>query len=706
MSSIKKVKAERLMDFTPQQVNKELKSKLCVVFSDGELEMNSHEVIVSRYLWEVIIDFIKGKNMPMKKSYAINTHYNNGYYISSSINKTLECIFKDTTDLYFEPYNTSKGIDEIWQRMQDTVNIIYNEVVFKNLKYVSSININDMLEIQLVPELTEKMREVDKISLNTDNVVTKKIISEAQLVLDKILREKPWNKISKGYVSGNFNKNQVEQVLGPRGSITTLTNSIYSKPLGSSFTSGMYNIHEIAQESTTAARSLMLSTTAIAKSEYFARTMQLVTMVVESVVDGDCCNGDTSKVDYIDWFVKPYSKNEAYEQTADLPNLVGKYYFDPVTKTEKRIEKTDKHLEGTVIKLRPAFNCKLSNPAHVCARCFGALYYNIPRHINIGHYSSTCLTKETSQRTLSDKHVTSSSSSLPIHINKEATNDFYTKENDNSHVYLRQKIEQATIEGTKEVLYNNKKDFKLEIKVYKYSANGMGDIKPDIDVKKFVIASVSYLEDMWLVKTNLETGEVEEIKVDITKGPCYGSFTVEFLEYIQQVGYILGEDDYYYIDLKDWKYAKPIVHVNDVSFNYLMLVSTIKSIFGGKDKEKDSGDSLDIRTREGLLEKLFNEINNKLSINIALIEILVYAFSCKDYENGVYTLGRNSENVTTRSISDIMTHTSMGGAYAWERHLKNMLDPYSFIMTNARDHILDVTVTPQEALVAHGLIAN
>lgn len=704
MSEFKKVKVRRLMDFTPQELNKELKSTLNVEFDDGELIMNAHEVIVSRYLWETVKDFIMNKNMRMLKSFSINQHYNNGFYISTSMNKTLESMFKEVVVTYFEPLNTSEGIAEIWQKMQDTFNIIYNEVIFNNLQYTTSLNIDDLLEVQLEPELIEKMRQVDKIEADTDNIVTKRYVMDAQATLDKILRSKMHNKISKGYVSGNFSKDQVHQVLGPRGSITTLTNQIYGKPIGSSFTTGMYKTYEMAQESTTAGRSLMLSTTAISSSEYFARQTQLVTMAVEKVVDGDCCNGDYSKVKYLDWFVKPYSKNEAYEQKPDLPNLVGKYYYDPETKTEKKIEATDKHLEGTTIKLRVAFNCQLENPKHICARCFGAMFYNIPKHTNIGWYSSTTVTKDVSQKTLSTKHFTNSSTSLPIHISKNAVRDFYTKENDNSHVYLRQKVEEDNADGTKRLLYSNKKDFKLEIKVYKYSANGMGDIKPDINVKKFVIASVSYLEDLWLVKTNLKTGEVEEIKVDVTKGKCYGSFTADFLEYIQHAGYKLGEDDYYYINLKDWKYSKPIIHVNDVSFNYLMLVSTIKTILGGKNKEKDSGESLDIRTKEGLLEKLFNEINNKLDINIALIEVIVYAFSCYDYENGNYGLGRNSDVATTRSISDIISHTSMGGMYAWERHLKNMLDPYSFIMDNAREHILDVTITPNEALEEHGYI--
>lgn len=697
------VDARRLMDFSPDDLRKRLKSNLTINFSDGQLNLNAHEVILNRYMWESVRKYIVDFNMPLRIDHSITQHYVNGYYVSDSLNKALEQIIKDIISFYFEPNNNSEGIEEIWQSFQELFNTVYNDIIFNNIKYVPSLNINDLLDIQLEPELVQKMREVNELDITTDNIVMGRTINAAHNTLDTILKERPDNKVAKGYISGNFNPKQVVQVLSSRGNISTLTNEIYAKPIGSSFCSGMYAINEIAQEAATAARSLMLSSKAVAKAEYFARTMQLVTMVVEKLVPGDCCAGpdgktDYSKVQYEDWYVKPASKEGAYIQTPDLPNLVGKYYFNPETGREEEIKKTDKHLEGTTIKLRVAYNCKHKDPKCICARCFGKLYYNIPKHTNIGHFSSTCITQLISQLTLSDKHHTASAKSLLIYINKEAANDFYTKEDDNNNVYLKQKVENVNLDGSKELLYNNKKDFDLKFKVYKTSVNGIGDIKEDTDVRAFVVTSVSILRDLYLVKTDLKTGEVTEIPVDISKGTYEGSFTIEFLEHIQEYGYTLGEDDYYYIDINEWKHSNPIITVNDVSFNYLMLVNTIKKIFGGKNREKDSDSSLEIRSPKGLLEKLFNEINNKLSINIALIEVIVYAFSCYDYDNGDYRLGRNSPNMTTRSITDILTHTSLGAGYAWETHKRLMLNSYAFNMKNCREHPLDVTICPQEVI--------
>lgn len=696
---MKKASFRRLMDFAPEDFNNKLKKKLIVIFEDGELEMSAHEVIVSRYIWETVKDFIINKGMKLYIRHSISSHYVNGFYTSRTLNKTLEKIYEDLVLTYFEPNNSREGLEIVWKNMQVIFNRIYNEIVYKNIAYVTSINIDDLLEIQLKPELVEKMRDVYNLSIETDNILTNRVVDETYYALDKILKENPRNAVSQGYISSSLNPNQVRQVLGSRGSATTATNTIFAKPIANSFTTGMYNMYEIIQESAVAARSLLLSTTSIAQSEYFARLLQLVCMSVEKLVDGDC-----GQTDYIDWYVKPYTKEGVYSQPSDLPNLEGKYFYNPETGKEELITKAHKHLEGTTIKLRVAYKCKLHNKSCICAKCFGAISYNIPKHINLGWYCCTQITKEVSQRTLSDKHHTASSISLPIIINPEAVNDFYTKENDNTFVYLRYKHEEEKGDGSKVVLFNNKKDYKLTLKVFKYSANGLGDIKPDTEVRKFIVETMSYLEDLWLEKMDVNTGEVESIPVSITKGVYYGSFTVEFLEYIKENGYELSEDDYYHIDLSKWKFSNPIVKVNDVSFNYIMLAKEIKAIFGGKDNEKEGENYLNLRQQNDMLLKLFNVINNKLSINIALLEVIVYAFSVTDYEYGDYSLGRNGTNISTRSISDIMTKTSLGGAYAWERHMTTMLNPYAFKMKNAREHILDALICPNEVMERYNSI--
>lgn len=690
---MKKISYRRLMDFSPEEFNQRLKKPLIVKFADGDLKLSAHEIIVSRYLWETVKDFIVNKGMKLYIRHSVSSHYVNGFYTSRTLNKTLEKIYEDLILTYFEPFNNREGLDQIWKNMQVIFNRIYNEIVYKNINYVTSINIDDLLEIQLNPELIKKMRAVSEIDISTDNIVTNRIVNDCYQTLDKILKENPNNAVSQGYISSNINPNQVQQVLGSRGSATTATNTIFAKPIANSFTTGMYNMYEIVQESAVAARSLLLSTTSIAQSEYFARLLQLVCMSVEKLVDGDC-----GQTEYIDWYVKPYTKEGVYSQPSDLPNLEGKYFYNPDTGKEELITKNHKHLEGTTIKLRVAFNCKLHDKNCICTKCFGALSYNIPKHINLGWYCCTQITKDISQKTLSDKHHTASSISLPIIINPEAVNDFYTKENDNTFVYLKYKHEEIKGDGSKVTLFNNKKDYKLTLKVYKFSANGLGDIKPDTEVRKYIVETMSYLEDLWLEKMDLNTGEIELIPVSITKGVHYGSFTIEFLEYIKENGYELSEDDYYYINLNKWKFTNPIVKVNDISFNYIMLAKEIKAIFGGKDSEKEGENYLDLRQRADMLQKLFNVINNKLSVNIALMEVIVYAFSVSDYEYGDYSLGRHSSNITTRSISDIMTKTSLGGAYAWERHMTTMLNPYAFKMKNSREHILDVLICPNEVL--------
>ena len=151
---------------------------------------------------------------------------------------------------------------------------------------------------------------------------------------------------------------------------------------------------------------------------------------------------------------------------------------------------------------------------------------------------------------------------------------------------------------------------------------------------------------------------------------------------------------------------KPLIFIPDVEFSYINFSKSISKLFGaaingGKRKiESDSEDDdiYSINTQDGFLHRLFTEVNSKLSVNIALFEVIVAAFSVNNYEAGDFSVAHGSPSASTRNIKTILTNGSMGGAYAYQDHMDTMMNPMAFDTTQPINHIMDVYLAPAETL--------
>ncbi len=706
------VDVRKIMNKSIEEIRDGLKTNLIVRFDDNvERELSSREVILNRYVWDVTLLF---KNIPILNTFDITQYYEEGYYVSGTFNRAYEAIVKYIILNVLLKTGNRQPMAAIWEHIQITFNRIYNEVIYSHLEYVSSLDIEDFLHIQMEPELIEVMRRVDSFD-SEDKMGVSRVIDECYTILDKILRSSKYhgNKVAQGYVSKTVKKGQVQQVLGCKGVITNLNNEMYKKAIGSTYTTGLTSIADMAIEQQTGAKSIMVSKTAVSQSEYLARKIQLVSDRLEHVLDGDC--GST---EYLEWYVKPSVNTIDGKSLPHFPTLIGKWYLNEETGKEEIITKDDRSkIEGKTIKLRSPLKCKCLEHGCVCSKCLGILAYNIPEHGHIGHISTVSFTEKLTQFMLSLKHNIASASSLPITINNEARRDFYTKDDDNLFVYLKSKVFEHDNDKGK-LLYNNNSDYDLYLKVAGRSARGLADITPTTEVRKFSPFAVTALYDMWLIKINRETGVVNEIRVDITKDRKRGSFTIDFLEHIQALGEKLqmDTDGNYIIPVRTkdvlWRLNDPIIQVPDIEFSYSNYAKAIGNIFGasgdittGKKSTLDDNeeDAKSINTQEGFLYRLFTEINeedkSKMNINIGLLEVVTVEFSVNDYEKNDFRLPRyQSKTVSTRNIKNILANGSLGGAYAYQQHTDTMLSPGAFDMSHPVNHIMDVYLCPEEAI--------
>lgn len=658
---MKTVNVRELFKFRPEELLEGLKTNLKIVYEDGKaLELTSREIILNRYLMEILTLV---PELAIKSDYSINNYYSNGMYVAKSINKCFESMLENIIVTFIRPINDRSFLVQVFAKMYEVVNRINNEVIYTSITYSASLSIEDFLEIQMKPELLNSLKAVN-------NLKTNEAVQASYAVLDNIIRTDKNlvnNVIAMGYIAGTINPNQVKQMLASRGFLTEIDSSVFKYPVPFSFALGLNDLYSIAVESRSGAKALFLSNKAIQASEYFAREMQLVSMAVSNLVDGDCGNKE-----YIDWLVR----DDSLTGKADLDNLIGQRYLNEDGK-EEVITKKHTHLIGKVIKKRSTMKCKEINKGSICTACFGELSYNVHKHTNIGHISSTTCTSQISQSILSTKHLTSSADADSISLD-DTTKKFFSVKNKDGYGF------RAAVLG--------KARSKLVLIVDQNSAFGLKDLSPDEDVRKLNPARVSRIES-FILNVEHQDGKVETYPITVKNGSRYGSFTYDFLEYIAEGGYYLDEYDRYIIDLNDWTKTVAILRLPQVEFNFLALATVITSMF----KSKMENNRYFKETQESLLQKVFDMINSKLNVNIALLEVIVYAFTVMNENN--MDLGRNTKTPTVARIFDIITNRSLGSAYAWEQETKWMFSPTVFNGRNSINHLLDVLYKPEQTLL-------
>ena len=651
------------MKFRPIDLLHGYKTNNNVLFEDGVcIKMDYKEVILTRYILILLEAY---PEIAIASSYNISNYYTNGIFTSKTINNCLEVLLKDIVNMLFVPANNYGDLPLVYKTMYTIFNLVYNDIGYGGIEYSTSTNIVDYLDVQLHPDLIKSIQKVNLLK-------TEDSIKESYAILDNLLTNDPRyinNSISKAYVSGMVNQNQIKQILAPRGYITEIDGSLFKYPVASSFTLGMNSIYDMAIESRSGAKALHLSNKAVQDSEYLARELQLVAMVVERLIYGDC-----GSKDYMSWYVRP----DGDGNKSDLKNLVGKRYYNEITGKEEIITSKHKHLEGTNIKLRSAIKCKLKNSKEICSACFGELSTNVHAHSGLGHICTSSITQKITQSILSTKHLTTSASSGTIKLVGDAVKFFTIKEKD-GYAFKPNVLDVP--------------DTKVSIIISQEEAFGIKDLKSVVDIVKLDPTRISLIESMvMLVETKKGNNYYPIIVKD---GAKYGSFTHKFLEYIITNGINLDSQDRYIIDLSNWKMNSAILKLPALEFSYLALAKEVKKIL--KNIKLVKGTKA-IDTPETLLQKLFDLINNKLDVNIALMEVLIYSFTINGMEDSDYKLGRHHEDQEVADIRHIVPNRSLGGAYAWEFVVQNMSSPTAFLSKNRIDHPLDVLLKPNEVI--------
>ena len=670
MTKLIKIQARKLLDYTTEELINMLTGKFILIFEDGnEIETDYREVIYDSHLWEI---HRKYPNTPLLLDHHVANAFDNGVLTSGTHIKLLNKIYWLTVDQY--NLKTEAEKDPLIRLLYEITNTIYNNLIGIAADHVTSIDILDFIELQTHPRVWDAMEQVEE---------NRPSIEHAHSVVMDVISNEPGvqnNNLAKAARSGMVNKNQLIQCLGPRGFVTEVDSKILPIPVVRSFTQGMNDIYNIAAESRSAAKALYFSKTPLQDAEYFARQLQLVTMSIENVYKGEDCGTD----EYLHW---PYVQGEQYDENgvlkrkSDLHFLEGKYYLDEESNTLKILTTEDKHLIGKSIKLRSVLFCKHEDKHGVCEVCLGGISDSIPESSNVGHISSASTTQQTTQSVLSTKHLDASSKTEKVELPSDVSHFFRVR--NNVELLLGKGFSKTT-----------------KISVDPKYMLGINDVKSVNNISHIVPSRVSSVVDLVILDYMSPDLPPITIYADMVSSKRRPMFTKEYLEYMKDTGWEVDDDGNIILSFEEWDRRKPVLVYPETEYNFSAHSQEVSNIIKSGDKI-DSVDSADPLT---ILSLLYDLINSKLNVNIAMLEIIVYALSVPDDE-GNFDLTRHYpvDRRKIKSLLSVVFGRSLATAYAFQRQPDLVVNPLSFIKGKRPDHPFDVFIDPDNVLKQYNI---
>lgn len=661
-----KINARKLLEYSTEELWSILTGPLVLQFDDGELETNYRATLYSSYVWDLHRQF---PNTPFLKKHHVDSHIKQGH-VTSSTHTTL--IGAVTWDLY-EHQKQSRdeaGKEELRshlaRRAYEITNLMYNDLIVRLEEYVISVDILDCLQVLKHPRVqaANEAAKPNALSIEATYLENRKAFQEPEL------RDNPVTALFKAGLVGD---KQLNQCFGPRGYLTDADSVAFEHPIMRSYVQGIRNIHDSLIESRAATKALIFTKAPLKDTEYFSRRLQLVSLGVKNLHHGDCGSGQ-----YLAWNVRGKEVvGDTVVWKGDLKNIAGKYYLDELTNTLKVVKESDNHLIGRKIKMRTVLHCAHSDPMGVCSTCFGQISESIAPGSNIGHLCCAELAQQSSQSVLSVKHLDNSAIVDEAVLSEE------------ERLYMK-----VSKDGLQYLLADSMKNKKVTLAIPIKQAINLIDVNEVKSVTELSIVRLSEFKDITLIVNHGEY--TDPVTINVSMDRRLSSLTHELLEHIRQKGWKEDDRGYYLVDLAGWDHSKPLLALPMRQFNMADHSKQISDLLESTKKETDQRDQYVHPT--SLLGDLFTLVNSKLSVNLAMLEITLYAAMIVSAKNYDYSLPKPWTSSGVGVMRNTMKYRSLASQMAYQGHHETIMSPTSYLLTNRVDHPFDAILMPREVV--------
>ena len=646
--------ARKMLRYSTSELIEKLSGFFMLQFDDGIIEANARETIISSFAWDFHRLYPK---TPLLCGHHVRTITKGGEISASTHLNLLNAVGWSVFDTYKNDSDVKVTTDIIATHIYNFTNNIYNNFCSTISNSVVGIDILDFIQILEHPKLKPTIDNVQPSEQSIEACY--KAIETAMFTYPDLIN----NPISVATRSGLVKKAQVMQCIGPRGYATDIDSTRFDRPILRGFVKGMRHFHDAFIESRSAAKSHLFSTKPIKDSEYFARKLQILCTIVENLHPGDC-----GSQEYLYWVI----------EAKDLNLFEGKYYLDEESKTLKAINCNDQHLIGKKLKIRsPVAGCAHPDPHGICSVCYGELSQSIASNTNLGHMSSASSTQQITQNVLSVKHYDGSSIIEKIQLNPQY------------RTYLA-----VSEKGDSFLIEPRLKAMKPKLYIAQEEAQGLTDIMLTPVIKALSMSYVTQLTNISLTFTenNIEDRKIFDTYVD----QRLGSFTYKFLDYVKRKGFESAERDTYCIDLSEWDFSEPFISLPMRHYN---MSDHSKAIAQVIESSKERVKQRDVDTSPAqVLYELYELVNSKLSINIALLEIIILGAMVIDPEDNDYRIPKANTKKSLGIMYTTIPARSLAAGMAYEEHVNTIMNPASFFADKRPDSVMDVFLKPAETI--------
>lgn len=624
-----------------------------VVFDDGELVTHTRATITSVYLWYPLIEFA---DTPMLKEFHLGDRIFSSKLMLKLVNQVIWCVYDHHQ---VDPEYLAK-------QAFDATNRFYNDFTVKLAPHVATMSMFDTLEVMYHPEIQRANKEARPTQHSIEEITYP--------ALKKVLLEAPelnHNPLAAACRSGTASAGQVLQCVGPRGFMTDINSDIFPEPIMTGYIEGINGLYESTIESRSGSKSLLYNKELLRSTEYFNRKTQLIAEYVRTLHPGDC--GTPHTLDY------PVMHD-------NLQTLVGKYHL--VDGKLQVIKGDEEHLIGKRILMRSVLGCIHPDPAGICMTCYGELGLSIPRGTNLGQVSAISMGDKITSSVLSTKHLDSTSRVEKFHLQKTESK------------YLRYGKEPEMLYLKKE--YQNKP---MRLVVARQEAPNLADVLMLNDLDNYPVANASQITMMQIVVDEGDQGQT----YDLLRVSLYNrrsSFSKELLRHISQSRWTHDSKDNIVIDLSGFDVNQPLLSLPFKHVNMHEVMKRIQSFLHSSSDTENK--KLRVPTSDVSRNKLkflkgykdpidalatFSAmLNEKLNINIAHCEVLLYAMMVRSSAQRDYRLPKPGIHGSFENYNNLMMNRSLSAAMAYEKQSRPLVSPSSFVYTERNDHPYDLIV--------------
>jgi hypothetical protein len=669
-----RIRARKLLDIPSEQLWDFLTGSFTLIFDDNEeVETNWRETVYSSYAWDFHRQY---PNTPLLKKHHVRTILGKKRLGSGTHLDLLgNCMWS-----VYETYRSTVTRDVLAAKIYELTNKIYNEMSHRCEEYVASMDILDWLEVLDHPKIMA-MKEAVAPAIHKSPDEGARMIKEAYAVIDDVLGngiDLPRNPVSLALRSKLVNANQVQQSIGPRGYLTDINSNQFRYPIIPGYVEGIRTLYDSVIESRSAAKALQFSKSPLQEAEYFSRRLQLMCQTVRHLHQ-DC---DCGTREYLRWQVRgvEFSDEGDVSFAGDLPLLVGKYYLDDESGKLKAITGHETHLIGKSIKLRSVLHCAHPDPYGICSTCFGELSLSVlDNRTNIGHMCCTSMAQKSSQSVLSVKHLDSSAAVEPISLTPE-----------------EKKLFRISNDGMSYILADRLKGKSVKLVIPAMYAPNITDVMANHNVDDLNIRQVSEMREVGvIVKDGNVEYPVERVKT--FQNRRLASMTYVMLRHIRKVGWDFNANNDYVIDMTGWDWNEPVMTLPLIHFNMSDHSKDIASMLESSKKQMEERDKM-AASVDAFCVELYNLVNDKLTVNLAVIEVVLYGAMIISAEKDDYRLPKPWTDRGLGVMDMTMDRRSLSATMAYEGHYDVFISPESYTKKNRPDHPMDAILLPQEVL--------